>query len=89
MLITLAVDNNIGVVIGEKSSFSPNSYGDIIRWTLPNTKVQGFISHKQFFRPNKTLDNEIPLEMILPTSFDDYINGVDPCYNWIISNYYK
>jgi hypothetical protein len=88
MLITLAVDNNIGVVIGEKSSFSPNSYGDIIRWTLPNTKVQGFISHKQFFRPNKTIDNEIPLEMILPTSFDDYINGVDPCYNWIISNYY-
>ena len=89
LLITTAVDNNIGIVIGEQASYNPNHYGNIIGWTLPNTNVQGYISHRFFLRPNKTHGNDIPLKATLPTTFDDYINGIDPCLDWIISNYPK
>lgn len=86
LLITMAVDNNIGTVIGEPASYSPTHYGDIVPWILPNTQTAGSISHKLFVRPDETKGNEIPLTKILPTSFEDYVNGVDPCYNWVINH---
>ena len=36
-LITLARDNQVGIVIGEKSSYRPCNYGDLLTWSLPNT----------------------------------------------------
>ena len=51
LLITVAVDNNIGIVVGSKSSYRPCSYGDLLAWKLPNTKTRGFVSHKIFNRP--------------------------------------
>lgn len=86
LLITMAVDNNIGTVVGEPASYSPTHYGDLIYWILPNTQTAGFISHKLFVRPNETKGNDIPLTKIFLTSFEDYIKGVDPCYNWIINH---
>ena len=86
LLITMAVDNNIGTVIGEPASYSPTHYGDIISWMLPNTHTTGFISHKLFVRPDETKGDEIPLTKILPTSFEDYVKGIDPCYNWLINH---
>ena len=82
LLITFAVDNNIGTVIGEPASYSPNHYGDLLYWNLPNTNIQGCISHKYFIRPDETRGDEIPLAKILTTSFEDYVNGIDPCYDW-------
>jgi len=82
LLITIAVDNNIGTVIGEPASYSPTHYGYIIQWNLPNTNIQGCISHVYFIRPDETRGDEIPLAKTLPTSFEDYVNGIDPCYNW-------
>ena len=86
LLITMAVDNNIGTVIGEPASYSPTHYGDIVYWSLPNTQTTGFISHKLFVRPDETKGDEIPLIKIAPASFEDYVKGVDPCYNWVINH---
>ena len=82
----MAVDNNIGTVIGEPASYSPTHYGDIISWMLPNTQTTGYVSHKLFVRPDETKGDEIPLTKILPTSFEDYVKGIDPCYNWVINH---
>lgn len=86
LLITMAADNNIGTVIGEPASYSPTHYGDLIYWALPNTQTTGYISHKLFVRPDETKGDEIPLTKILPTSFEDYVKGIDPCYNWVINH---
>lgn len=86
LLITMAVDNNIGTVVGEPASYSPTHYGDLIYWILPNTQTAGFVSHKLFVRPDETKGYDIPLTKIFLTSFEDYIKGVDPCYNWIINH---
>ena len=86
LLITMAVDNHIGTVIGEPASYSPTHYGDLILWNLPNTQTTGYISHKLFVRPDATKGDEIPLAKIFPTSFEDFVNGIDPCYNWVINH---
>jgi hypothetical protein len=57
-LIINAVDNGIGTVIGEKSSYKPCSYGDVLGWKLPNTGIQGGISHKLFNRPDESKCHE-------------------------------
>ena len=82
MLITFAVDNNIGTVIGEPASYSPTHYGYMIKWNLPNTNIQGNVSHVYYIRPDETKGDEIPLAKTFTTSFEDYVNGIDPCYNW-------
>ena len=87
MLMTMAVDNNIGKVIGEPASYAPTHYGDLIYWSLPNTQTNGQISHKYFVRPDKKNGSEIPLVETLPTSFEDYQKGIDPCYEWVKTNY--
>ena len=86
MLITKAVDNGIGIVIGENSVYTPSAYGDILTWELPNTHVQGFISHKIFVRPDASKKNEnaiIP-DIPLPETWDDFQNGMDPCWRWVL-----
>ena len=82
LLITFAVDNNIGTVIGEPASYSPTHYGYKIQWNLPNTNIQGSVSHVYYIRPDETKGDEIPLAKTLTTSFEDYVNGIDPCYDW-------
>lgn len=89
LLMTMAIDNNIGMAIGEPASYMPTSYGDIISWNLPNTQTNGYISHKCFVRPDETKGDKISLEKTLPISFGDYKMGIDNCYNWILNNYNK
>ena len=89
ILMTMAVDNNIGIAIGEPASYMPTHYGDFLSWNLPNTQASGYISHKCFVRPDETKGDTISLEKILPTSFEDYQKGIDPCYDWILNNYNK
>ena len=50
-------DNNIGKVIGEASSNNPNSYGDIISYLLPNSKIYLHVSYKKWYRIS-TVKNE-------------------------------
>ena len=89
MLITTAVDNKIGIVIGGESSYKPCSYGDLLGWELPNTNVQGFVSHKIFNRPDEKKCNEISIipKIHIKAKFLDLVNGIDRCWDWILEYY--
>lgn len=90
-LIIDAYDNKIGKIIGTKSTYRPCNYGDLLAWELPNTQTQGFISHKIFARPDKSLCNELeimPNVEIYPT-IDEIMLGDDKCWEWILNNYTK
>ena len=89
MLITGAVDNNIGLVIGTNNSFSPNSCGDILYWKLPNTNISGTITYKLFSRPdvNKINDNTIKLYQYIRPSWKDFSTSNDNCWQWILEKY--
>lgn len=86
ILVTKAVDNGIGIVIGVNSVYTPSAYGDILTWELPNTHIQGFISHKIFVRPNASKKNESAIipDIPLPKTWDDFCNGIDPCWKWVL-----
>ena len=88
-LLIEAKDNQIGIIIGENSRFRPCNFGDILFWKLPNTETIGGISHKYFTRPDESKCNEeylIP-DVYIPTTLEDYKNGIDPCWEWIKKNY--
>lgn len=87
LLMTMAIDNNIGIAIGEPASYVATHYGDMISWNLPNTQTKGYISHKCFIRPDETKGQDVPLAKTLSTSFQDYQKGIDPCFNWVMENY--
>ena len=53
ILMTLARDNHIGMIVGEKSTYSPSHYGEVIPFRLPNTGVVGTVCSKFFARPDK------------------------------------
>jgi len=91
LLITAAVDNSIGIVVGNKSSYRPCSYGDLLAWELPNTKIRGFVSHKIFNRSNmdKCDESSLTPTIYIPTSWVDVLNGEDVYWNWILENYVK
>ena len=88
ILITNAVDNNIDIVVGDRSTFSPTHYGDILNWTLPNTGIQITMSSKYFIRPNEmNIANYIEPDVYIPMMCKDLIDGSDKCWEWIINNY--
>ena len=57
----LIKDNNLGVIVGEASGNLPNSYGDILGFQLPNSKLFLNVSYKKWYRVDKTKAEE-PLE---------------------------
>ena len=69
MMAVFVRDGKLGKIVGEASSNNPCSYGDIIYYSLPNSKINGTISHKQFIRPDASLKKErmlVPDEQINP-----------------------
>jgi hypothetical protein len=91
LLITTACDNKIGTVIGDKSVYKPCSYGDILTWQLPNTKISGGVSYKIFNRANEDKCNEKYLvpNVVIENTNEDVMQGKDKCWNWVIENYAK
>lgn len=49
----LIKDNNLGLIIGEPSGNSPDSYGDNLYFQMPNSKLYFSLSHKKWYRINK------------------------------------
>lgn len=56
MLGVWVQDGKLGTVIGRASANAPNSYGDILFFTLKNTNVLGRVSYKQWLRPDTSAD---------------------------------
>lgn len=87
LLISTAMDNNIGIVIGSESAYSPCNYGDLLYWELPNTQIKGCMSHKIFIRPNITKCSEsslMPNVHLIP-SWIEVMDNKDICWDWILS----
>lgn len=53
MLCVWVRDGKLGTIIGEASSNTPSSYGDILYMSLPNSHILATVSHKQFIRPDE------------------------------------
>jgi hypothetical protein len=89
LLITAATDNNIGIVIGDRSSYKPCHYGDLLYWELPGTKIKGSVSHKIFIRPNSDKCGEECLtpDVYLSPVLKDVLDGKDICLEWILKNH--
>ena len=89
LLITTAIDNNIGITIGEKSSYKPCHNGDLLAWELPNTKIKGKVSHKIFYRPNanKCNENYLSPDVYLSPIWTDVLEGKNIYWEWILKNY--
>ena len=87
LLLTLAQDNGIGIIIGERAGGKPCHYGDILYCTLPNTETIATVSHKYFIRPNRALEHA---EYIEPDVVLDLDNPErDEAWVWIVENYGK
>ncbi|SKC81035.1 S41 family peptidase [Maledivibacter halophilus] len=52
MLSSTVKDYNMGYLIGEETGGLATHYGDLYRFTLPNTSLNMVVSHKYFVRPN-------------------------------------
>jgi hypothetical protein len=91
LLLINAVDNGIGQIIGEKSLYKPCNYGDILAWELPNTKIQGGVSHKIFNRPDESKCTEPYLtpNVLIERHWDSQWQDGDSCWDWIIEHYSK
>ncbi len=75
--------NNNAVLLGENTGGMANHYGDIKYFILPNTRVQINYSTKYFNLSDKYSKTIFP-DLILENSFKDYVNGQDPCLNYLI-----
>lgn len=52
-------DGKLGTIIGRASSNAPNSYGDILSFTLSNSSLGCTVSHKQWLRPDESADPQV------------------------------
>ena len=67
MLCVWVRDGKLGMIVGEASSNTPSSYGDILYMSLPNSHILATVSHKQFIRPDEN-NTERALEPDIQTS---------------------
>lgn len=88
LLLLLVKQNGIGVIVGEKSSFSPCRYGDMLTWKLPNTGITGYVSHKYFTSPDRGMCDYDCLcpDVVIETTLADFYNGDDRVWEWILKN---
>lgn len=81
-LATVVKDNGIGMIVGEAPGGKPSSYGDILSFELPESKLRLFISFKWFERPYTTLknhyENALQPYIYVPTTYGDLVQGRDP-----------
>jgi hypothetical protein len=85
-MVTIAYDNGLGMIVGEPMGQKPTSFGDILYFTLPNTGIEGSVSHKVFKRPKRSRSDEKTIypDIFVKTDFrDKYIGGIDAAWDTI------
>ena len=51
-------DNNLGTIVGEASGNMPESYGDVLSFTVPNSKLAFSVSFKKWHRIDQSKSGE-------------------------------
>ncbi|MBQ6806603.1 MAG: S41 family peptidase, partial [Lachnospiraceae bacterium] len=75
----LIMDNDIGTVVGEPSGNLPDSYGDILTFQMPNSKLIMTVSHKRWYRIDQTKTGE----PIMPDYETSSTEALDKVYELI------
>lgn len=75
-------NNTNAIFVGEPTGGKPNHFGEIKKFTLPNSGLVVYYSTKHFIHSQSDTDSFYP-NYEINTSFNEYKNGVDPVYNWI------
>ena len=50
----MVADNDLGMIVGKPSGNLPDSYGDLLRFQLPNSKLPMYVSYKKWCRIDQT-----------------------------------
>ncbi len=69
-------------LIGEETSGSPNHFGEVRSFKLPESGLKINYSTKYFHRIDGDVHTIVP-DHIEETSFEQFKQGIDPVYNWI------
>lgn len=73
------------IVVGKPTGGSVNAYGEILMMELPNAEVTVTYSTKFFgMIPSYGIESLMP-DVEVPTSFDDFMQGVDPEIEYILA----
>ncbi|MDP8209992.1 MAG: S41 family peptidase, partial [Candidatus Stygibacter australis] len=86
-MVTIAYDNDLGIVVGEPMGQKPTSYGDILYFSLPNSGIEGSVSHKVFKRPKRSLSREktiYPDVSVEVNFYDKYLKGIDSAWDVVM-----
>jgi len=68
-------DNRLGEIVGETSGNMPTSYGDILSFQTPHAGLVFRVSHKQFFRVDRSKD-DLPLTPDYEVPADEALDKV-------------
>ena len=68
-------DNNLGQVVGEASGNNPSSYGDVVCFRLPESRLYMQVSWKKWYRIDESKDGEL-IEPDIPVKADDALSTV-------------
>lgn len=70
------------IFIGEETAGKPNHFGEVRKFQLPTSNLSVSYSTKYFKRTDENL-NTITPDVLIETSFADYVKGIDPVYEWV------
>lgn len=59
MLCVWVRDGQLGKIVGEPSRNMPNAYGDLLKFTLENSKLDLYVSCKKFIRPDSSNEEDM------------------------------
>ena len=81
----LVQDNHLGTIVGEATGNSPDSYGDILEFRLPNSGLHYTVSYKKWLRPDRSRANDGALrpDVTVARSPTDLAEGRDPVLDWL------
>ncbi len=72
------------IIAGEQTSGKPNHFGEVRYFVLPNSGIRVYYSTKHFKR-NELDENTIHPNFVIEMSSDDYLKGIDPVVEWVLS----
>ncbi len=70
------------IFIGEETSGKPNHFGEVQKFKLPSSGIAVTYSTK-FFKRTDDESKSLKPDVLFETSFSDFVNGIDPAYEWV------
>ena len=91
LLATTLSDNNLATVVGQPTGNKPTTQTGASGFKLPNTKLIVYISYSFLERPNTKKNEEKALfpDVELFTTYEEYINGIDISFEYIMNEIIK